>query len=105
MTISNSDFLRLSKAISDTGYCSRREADRLIEQGRVTINGKIGVLGEKVSAGDSIAVDGITISVKEKPVYIIFNKPVGIICTCTMLMELLKMQLPAVTIPCWKQSM
>ncbi len=81
MTINSSDSLRLNKAISDTGYCSRREADKLIEQGRVTINGKIGVLGEKVTASDSIAVDGITISVKEKPVYIIFNKPVGIICT------------------------
>ncbi len=81
MTINNSESLRLNKAISDTGYCSRREADKLIEQGRVTINGNIGVLGEKVTASDSIAVDGITISVKEKPVYIIFNKPVGIICT------------------------
>ncbi len=81
MTINNSESLRLNKAISDTGYCSRREADKLIEQGRVTINGNIGVLGEKVTASDSIAVDGVTISVKEKPVYIIFNKPVGIICT------------------------
>ena len=81
MTINNSDSLRLNKAISDTGYCSRREADKLIEQGRVTVNGTIGVLGEKVTDQDSIAVDGVIIAVKEKPVYIVFNKPVGIICT------------------------
>jgi 23S rRNA pseudouridine2604 synthase len=81
MENSNSPALRLNKAISDTGYCSRREADKLIEQGRVTVNGNVGVLGEKVTPIDSIAVDGIAISVKEKPVYIVFNKPVGIICT------------------------
>ena len=81
MTNSNSDLLRLNKAISDTGHCSRREADKLIEQGRVTINGRVGILGEKVTENDSIAVDGLPLAVKEKPVYIIFNKPVGIICT------------------------
>ena len=81
MTNSNSDLLRLNKAISDTGHCSRREADKLIEQGRVTINGRVGVLGEKVTENDSISVDGLPLAVKEKPVYIIFNKPVGIICT------------------------
>jgi 23S rRNA pseudouridine2604 synthase len=73
--------LRLNKAVSDTGHCSRREADRLIEQGRVTVNGLTGVLGQKVSEEDVLAVDGKQISVTESPVYIAFNKPVGIIST------------------------
>jgi 23S rRNA pseudouridine2604 synthase len=81
MSNSNSELFRLNKAISDTGFCSRREADKLIEQGRVTINGRIGILGEKVSDKDIIAVDGLALAVKEIPVYIVFNKPIGIICT------------------------
>ncbi len=81
MTTPDTNNLRLNKAISDTGHCSRREADKLIEQGRVTVNGKTGVLGERVTADDEICVDGKRISVREEPVYIAFNKPVGIICT------------------------
>lgn len=81
MEESDATSLRLNKAVSDTGHCSRREADRLIEQGRVTVNGVTGVLGQKVTEEDVLAVDGKQISVTESPVYIAFNKPVGIIST------------------------
>ncbi len=72
---------RLNKFISETGFCSRREADKLIEQGRVTINGKVPEMGTKVVAGDDVCVDGKPVSAKEKPVYIALNKPTGITCT------------------------
>ncbi|PIB38906.1 23S rRNA pseudouridine(2604) synthase RluF [Maribacter sp. 4G9] len=73
---------RINKYLSEVGYCSRREADRLIEQGRVTINGKIPEMGTKISEGDLVQVDGASISEpKEKPVYLAFNKPIGIVCT------------------------
>lgn len=73
--------LRLNKAISETGYCSRREADKLIEQGKVTINGRLGVLGDKITAEDLIEVNGKAIKTVGKRVYIVFNKPKGITCT------------------------
>lgn len=75
--------LRLNKAISDTGFCSRREADRVIEEGRVTINGKTGVLGDRVTSQDDVRVDGRRIKFKQQSqeVYIAFNKPRGITCT------------------------
>ena len=75
--------LRLNKAISDTGFCSRREADRVIEEGRVTINGKEGILGDRVTSNDDIRVDGRRIKFKnpEEAIYIAFNKPRGITCT------------------------
>ncbi|WP_394971662.1 23S rRNA pseudouridine(2604) synthase RluF [uncultured Croceitalea sp.] len=73
---------RINKFLSEVGYCSRRAADKLIEQDRVTINGKIPELGTKVKEGDIVKVDGEPISEsKEKPVYLAFNKPVGIVCT------------------------
>ncbi|TLF45806.1 23S rRNA pseudouridine(2604) synthase RluF [Maribacter aurantiacus] len=73
---------RINKYLSEVGYCSRREADKLIEQGRVTINGKVPEMGTKISEGDLVQVDGESISEpKEKPVYLAFNKPVGIVCT------------------------
>ena len=75
------DSTRLNKAISDSGYCSRRKADTLIEQGRVTINGKPTSLGDRVMPGDEIQVDGETIVNNENLVYIALNKPVGITCT------------------------
>jgi len=77
------DTLRLNKAISDTGFCSRREADRVIEEGRVTINGKTGVLGDRVTNQDDIRVDGRRIKFKtqDESIYIAFNKPRGITCT------------------------
>ena len=75
--------LRLNKAISDTGFCSRREADRVIEEGRVTINGKEAVLGDRVTSQDDVRVDGRRIKFKNQDdsIYIAFNKPRGITCT------------------------
>jgi len=72
---------RLNKAISDTGFCSRREADKYIEQGVVTINGKPCGLGVRVFPGDEVKVNGASLPKLEKTVYIAFNKPVGITCT------------------------
>src|SRR6202042_450477 len=66
---------------SETGVCSRREADKWIEAGRVTLNGQPATLGTQVAAGDEVRVDGDLIGVKKKQVYIALNKPVGIICT------------------------
>jgi 23S rRNA pseudouridine2604 synthase len=72
----------LNKYISATGFCSRREADKLIEQARVTINGELVLAGAKVSPGDKVAIDGEPLkSSKKRPVYIAFNKPVGITST------------------------
>ena len=74
--------IRINKFLSEVGYCSRREADRLIEEGSVTINGQVPEMGTKINDGDEIRVKGILISgSKEKHVYIAFNKPVGIVCT------------------------
>ncbi len=73
---------RINKYLSEVGYCSRRAADKLIEQGRVTINGKVPEMGTKIVAGDEVRVDGKRISSSdEKPVYLAFNKPIGIVCT------------------------
>lgn len=73
---------RINKFLSESGFCSRREADKLLEQGRITINGIVPELGTKVSSEDEIRVDGKLIREKtEKPVYLAFNKPVGIECT------------------------
>lgn len=71
----------MNKAISETGYCSRREADRLTELGKVEVNGKIADLGLKVSKTDVIFIDGKQISNNIKPIYLAFNKPVGITST------------------------
>ena len=74
---------RINKYLSEVGYCSRRVADRLIEEGRVTINGKIPKMGTKVEEGDQVEVEGKRIEklTKEKNIYLAFNKPVGIVCT------------------------
>lgn len=73
---------RINKYLSEVGYCSRRAADKLIDQGRVTINGKVPEMGTKVLDGDVVKVDGEVVTApKEKPVYLAFNKPVGIVCT------------------------
>ena len=73
---------RLNKFLSEAGYCSRREADRLIEAGRVTINDEIPEMGTKVIAGDRVKVDGELIEGNKKDfVYLAFNKPIGIVCT------------------------
>ena len=72
---------RLNKFLSDAGYCSRREADRLVEQGVVKVNGKTAVMGQKVTINDSIMVKGKNISREEEQILIALNKPVGIECT------------------------
>jgi len=72
---------RLNKFISETGFCSRREADKYIEQGRVTVNGNIPEVGVKVADTDTVLIDGNPLRAKPKRVYIAYNKPVGITCT------------------------
>ena len=74
---------RINKYLSEVGYCSRRAADKLIEEGKVTINGKIPEMGTKVEQGDQVEVEGQKIekSIKKKYIYLAFNKPVGIVCT------------------------
>ncbi|WP_264510643.1 23S rRNA pseudouridine(2604) synthase RluF [Flavobacterium sp. N1719] len=73
---------RLNKYLSESGYCSRREADKLIEQGRITVNGKLPEMGMKVTSEDQIFVDGNPIHNKqEERIYLAFHKPVGIECT------------------------
>ena len=73
--------MRLNKYISETGACSRREADKWIEAGRVSLNGQPATLGTQVADGDEVRIDGNLIGVKKQQVYIALNKPVGIICT------------------------
>ena len=75
------DSIRINKALSEQGFCSRRQADTLIEQGRVTINGRKAVLGDRVLPCDEIQVDGKSANKKQEDVFIAFNKPVGITCT------------------------
>ena len=73
--------VRLNKYISETGVCSRREADKWIEAGRVTLNGAPAALGHKVAEGDEVRIDGNLVGAKKKAIYIALNKPVGITCT------------------------
>lgn len=74
--------VRLNKYLSEIGHCSRRAADKLIEQGRIKVNDVVVVMGQKVTPQDRIEVDGILVEdLQEKPVYLAFNKPVGIVCT------------------------
>lgn len=76
---------RLNKFISETGYCSRREADKLIEQGLVTLNGAVAEMGTKVSDADEIRINGKLIRENNKKhLYLAFNKPVGIECTTNL---------------------
>lgn len=80
--MSESDLKRLNKFLSEVGYCSRRAADKLIEQNRVTVNGKLPDLGTKIAPKDVVCVDGKRINAPEADfVYLAFNKPVGIVCT------------------------
>jgi len=74
---------RINKYLSEVGYCSRRRADRLIEEGKVTINGEIPEIGTKVNDCDLVEVEGQIIerSINQKKIYLAFNKPVGIVCT------------------------
>ena len=75
--------IRINKYLSEVGYCSRRVADKLIQEGKVTINGKIPEIGTKLEEGDQVEVEGQIVekSTKQKNIYLAFNKPVGIVCT------------------------
>ncbi|GFZ32694.1 pseudouridine synthase [Clostridium zeae] len=73
--------LRINKYISETGICSRREADKLIEQGRVSIDGQVATTGAKVGLNQKVLIDGKPITKENEAVYIVLNKPVGITCT------------------------
>ena len=81
MNTMDSEGIRLNKYMSDCGFCSRREADRLIEDGSVTIDGTIAVLGQKVLPGQVVKCKGEVISANDRPVLIALNKPAGIECT------------------------
>jgi 16S rRNA U516 pseudouridylate synthase RsuA-like enzyme len=85
LTLNTTNNIRLNKFISDSGFCSRREADKLIEQGLVAINGVIPELGTRVALGDEVRVSGKLINAsaenKSDRVYIAYHKPVGITCT------------------------
>ena len=74
---------RINKYLSEAGFCSRRAADILIEERKVTINGEITEIGSKVEDGDQVEVEGQKIinSIKQKNIYLAFNKPIGIVCT------------------------
>ena len=73
--------MRLNKYISEPGVCSRREADKLIEAGRVTCNGALAALGTQVGEADEVRVDGRLLGLRKKQIYIALNKPAGITCT------------------------
>ncbi|PKM22572.1 MAG: 23S rRNA pseudouridine(2604) synthase RluF [Gammaproteobacteria bacterium HGW-Gammaproteobacteria-14] len=81
MTSADVPGIRLNKFISDTGVCSRREADRFIEEGRVKINGQIALMGTRVVDGDQVTLNGKPLRAKPPAVYLIYNKPVGVTCT------------------------
>lgn len=79
---------RINKYLSEVGFCSRRAADKLIAQGRVTLNGVVPEVGTKVTPGDEVHVDGALVSApKGERVYLAFNKPVGIVCTTDTAVE------------------
>ena len=81
--MSTTELIRINKYLSEIGYCSRRAADKLIEQGRVTINGKVPEMGTKISVEDEVRVNGKLVSQpkNKKMIYLAFNKPAGIVCT------------------------
>ena len=87
--MSEEKLTRINKFLSEIGYCSRRAADKLIEQGRVKINGEVPLMGTKISEKDEVSVNGKVVhrAKKKKMVYIVFNKPRGIVCTTDQLRE------------------
>ena len=87
--MSDTNLTRINKFLSEIGYCSRRAADKLIEQGRVKINGEAPEMGTKISDEDEVSVNGNIVhrAKKKKMVYIAFNKPVGIVCTTDQMRE------------------
>lgn len=79
------NLVRINKFLSESGYCSRREADRLIDQGRVTINGVVPEMGTKISPTDEVRVNGVLIKEKkDERIYLAYNKPPGIECTTNL---------------------
>ena len=76
-----SESVRINKYLSEAGVCSRREADRQIERGAITINGKTAVMGDKVSPGDVVMYGKKRVSMEEEAVLLAVNKPAGIVCT------------------------
>lgn len=76
--------IRINKFLSDAGVCSRREADRLIDDARISINGKVAVLGDKVTYDDVILFDDMPVTREEEQIILAFNKPVGIECTADL---------------------
>ncbi len=75
------DGVRINKYLSEAGFCSRRQADQLVEEGRVEIDGKKALMGEKILPGQLVCVDGERIEKEEEKILIAFNKPKGIVCT------------------------
>lgn len=73
--------IRLNKFLSESGYCSRREADRLIEAGKVKVDGTVAFMGMKIKAGQQVEAEGTIVSGKDRPVILLVNKPRGIVCT------------------------
>jgi 23S rRNA pseudouridine2604 synthase len=76
-----SEGIQINKYISNSGFCSRREAEKLIEQARITINDELVLLSARVFPGDEVAIDGERIKNKQRPIYIALNKPVGVTST------------------------
>ena len=81
MESTNQNSINLNKFISSTGICSRREAEKLIVDGKVTINGKPTQLGNRVFEGDAVKINGKLLQSKPKTLYIAYNKPIGIVST------------------------
>ena len=77
----NKEAIRINKYLSDAGVCSRREADRLVEAGRVMIDGVVAPMGAKVLQGQTICIDGKPIKQEEEEILLAFYKPRGIVCT------------------------
>lgn len=77
----NDELISLNKYISSTGFCSRREAEKLIEQARVTVNGKLMIESVKIAVTDRVEIDGERLKTKKQPLYIAFNKPKGVTST------------------------
>ena len=75
------DEMRINKFLSECGFCSRREADRLLEAGKVTVDGKVAFLGSKLIPGQEVKVNGVLVTKKDRPVILALNKPKGIVCT------------------------
>lgn len=82
LALSEIKLTRINKYLSEVGHCSRRAADKLINAGRITVNGKVPEVGTKISAADEVRVDGkLVVEPSEARVYMAFNKPIGIVCT------------------------